>query len=153
MMNTPNKATMDSAIKECFNGNHTRMQGEKWPLEKSTIQEQRSILGCRYDKNPEAELQEEFLENIPSRIDPCKVGKNWSLLCLFVTAFSRILGYNNFGFRAKDRSFWDRLHYIMKVTIFLKDQNCFWAKTRFSPEFPNGNKLLDWINLSHWRVL
>ena len=44
MMNIPNRAIMDSTIKEHFNGNHTRVQGEKWHLEKSTIQEQGSIL-------------------------------------------------------------------------------------------------------------
>ena len=43
-MNTPNKTIMDLAIEEDFNGNHTRPQGEERPAEKSTIQEQGSII-------------------------------------------------------------------------------------------------------------
>ena len=42
-MNTPNKAIMDLAVEKDFNENHTRLQDEKQPWEKSTIQDQESI--------------------------------------------------------------------------------------------------------------
>ena len=39
MMNTPNMTIMASTIEEDFNGNHTKLQGDEWPIKKSTIQE------------------------------------------------------------------------------------------------------------------
>ena len=44
MMYIPNRTNMDSAIEEDFNENHTRPQDEEQLAEKSTIQEQGSIL-------------------------------------------------------------------------------------------------------------
>ena len=54
MMNTPNKAIMNSTIEENFNGNHIRLQDEKQPLENQqfkiedrSFDHQGSIFGCR----------------------------------------------------------------------------------------------------------
>ena len=58
MMNTSNRAFTDLVVED-FNGNNIRLQDEKQPLEKSTIQDQGLILGCRQDKNSKPELQEE----------------------------------------------------------------------------------------------
>ena len=43
-MNTLNKTIINSTVEEDFNGNHTKLQGQEHPIEKSTIQEQGRIL-------------------------------------------------------------------------------------------------------------
>ena len=99
-MNTPNKTITDLTIKEDFKGNHTRLQGEKRPLEPkgSRVQEQGSILlSTRIDPYKKTNLE----ENIPLRIDPSKVKID---PFLSVMVFSRFSRFRNLNFHAKDRS-------------------------------------------------
>ena len=149
MMNTPNRTIMDSTIKEGFNGNHTRLQGEKQPFEKSRTQEESRTKATR-----------RILENIPSRIDPSKVKIDHFLSVIIFSRFSRsdYLNFcaNDWSLACKDQSLWDRLHYILQGAIFVKFFKR--AITIFGPkhilfDFSNGDKQLDQINLNHWSVL
>ena len=111
-----------TVIEEDFNGNHTRLQGQERSVEKSTIQEQRSILWSSRI-NPWVQIRQKswakatkrFYDNIFSRIDPSKVRID---PFLSVMTSPRFLGYKHLGFRAKNRSLWEKLHYIFKVAIF-----------------------------------
>ena len=50
MMNTPNKTITNSDVKGDFNGNHTRLQSKKWPLENQQFKNKDRFLGINKTK-------------------------------------------------------------------------------------------------------
>ena len=128
-MNKPNMTIMDSAIKEDFNGNHTRPQGKERLAEKSIIQEQWSIfwssridLWVQIRQKSWTRAAKRILENIPSMIDHF----------LSVTAFLRFSRYGHLGFCAKDRS-------LAKPMIDSCETDCItYSKLQFFQIFSKG---------------
>ena len=77
----------------------------------------------RWDKNFKQVRDKESQKNILARLDPSKVRTD---PCLFVTASSRFSKHvyvdsciKTRFLPCKDRSLWTKMHYKLKVTIFL----------------------------------
>ena len=141
IMKVLNKNTRNSSVKKDFNENHTRMQDGKWPFElkRLEIDEQGSILWCKYDKICKPKPQGSIL--CSTRIDPYKKEKSWGNIPLridsFLSAmilFLRFSGYGNLDFCVKDRSFKHRQHFINQRHNFFEMKRFLGLRNVFSSD-------------------
>ena len=157
MINTPNRAIMDSIVEKDFKESQTRFQDEKQPLEKSTIEDQGSIIHSSRI-HPQVQIRQKSQTRAIRRIlreysfkDRSFQGKDRSLP--FCNGLSKILGIYT------PRILCQGLILMRQTALhnescdffksFQKGQRHFWAKTYFFSDFLNGDRSLDWINLNH----